>query len=91
MAFGPWFYSRLFQSLDRCYPLSYRPPLLYLFCTDDISSAQWTICVPSLQLLPLCREGARKGRCADGNHALRKRSRCQDIIVLLSWEQYLYS
>jgi hypothetical protein len=59
-------FSRL---LSRCYPLSYRSPLLGLFCVDETSSAQWTICVPSLQLLPLCRERARKGRCADGNHA----------------------
>ena len=29
----------------------------------------WTICVLSLNLLPLCREDARKGRCAGGDHA----------------------
>jgi hypothetical protein len=61
MAFGPWFYSRLFQSLDRCYPLSYRPPLLYLFCTDEISSAQRTISIVSLHTKIVHGEEAMKG------------------------------
>jgi hypothetical protein len=58
-------FSRL---LSRCYPLLYRPPVLSLLCADETSSAQWTICVPSLQLQTLRREEARKGRCAGGDH-----------------------
>ncbi len=35
---------------SRYYPLLYRLPVLRLLCADEISSAQWTICVPSLHL-----------------------------------------
>jgi hypothetical protein len=38
-----------------------------LWCTDETRSAQWTICVPSLHLLILRREDARKGRWAGGD------------------------
>jgi len=79
------------RPLFRCYPLSYRPPLLCLLCADETSSAQWTICVPSLLLQTLRGEDARKGRCAGGTTRIRELSCCQDIIVPLSWEQYLYS
>ncbi len=54
---------------SRYYPLLYRLPVLRLLCADETSSAQWTICVPSLHLLTLRREDARKGRCAGVDHA----------------------
>ena len=46
----------------------YRPPVLCLFCADETSSAQWTICVPSLHLQTHCREEARKGRWVCVHH-----------------------
>jgi hypothetical protein len=57
------------RPLSRCFPLSYRAPRLGLVCADVISRAQWTIGVPSLHLLTLCSEDARKGRWAGGDHA----------------------
>ena len=55
--------------LSRYYPLLYHSPVLRLLCADEICSAQWTICVLCLHLLTLRKEGARKGRCAGGDHA----------------------
>ena len=46
-----------------------RPPVLGLWCAEETSSAQGTIGVPSLHLLTLRREEARKGRWAGGDHA----------------------
>jgi hypothetical protein len=74
----------------RCYPLSYRPPVLRWLCADGTSSAQWTICVPCPHLQTLRREDARKGRCAGGGHTHPQLSCCQDVIAALSKEKYLY-
>lgn len=41
------------RPLFRCYPLSYRLPVLRLLCADGTSSAQRTICVPFLHLQTL--------------------------------------
>src|SRR5438105_3002863 len=51
-----------------CYPWSYRPALLRLFCADGISSAQRTLSVMSLPRED-AREGGRTVRnpCAKGN------------------------
>jgi hypothetical protein len=57
------------RHLSRCYPLSYRLPLLHWLCADDLISAQWTVCVPSRPLQTLRREYERKGRCAGRDHA----------------------
>jgi hypothetical protein len=54
---------------SRCYPLLYRLPVLRWLCADETSSAQWPIRVLCLHLPTLHREGARKGRCAGGDHA----------------------
>src|SRR5947209_2431445 len=45
-----------------CSPLLYCPPVLCLWCADETSSAQWTICVPCLYLLTRHREEASKER-----------------------------
>ena len=63
-----WSAAAFSRPLSRCFPLLYRPPVLRLWCADRISSSQWTIFVPSLYLLKLCREDVRKGQCAGGNH-----------------------
>ncbi len=55
------------RSLSRCYPLLHRSSVLWLWCADETSSAQGTICVPSLHLLIRRREEARKGRWAGGD------------------------
>src|SRR5438876_5719768 len=57
------------RPLSRYLPLLDRPPVLRLWCADETCSTQWTICVPCLHLLPLCREDAWKGRCAGREHA----------------------
>lgn len=56
------------RPLSRCYPLSYCPPVLHLCCAGGTGSAQWAICVPSLDLQTRRREDARNGRCAGGDH-----------------------
>src|SRR5437764_9258997 len=50
------------RPLSRYCPLLDRPSLLCLWCADETSSAQWTICVPSLHLLTWHREDASKER-----------------------------
>src|SRR5256885_4496286 len=62
-----WSAAAFSRPLSRCFPLLYRPPVLRLWCADETSSAQWCICVPSLHLLILRREEARKGRWAGGD------------------------
>jgi hypothetical protein len=57
------------RPLSRCFPLSSRPAALRLVCADVINSAQWTIAVPCLHLLTRCRQEAKKGRGAGGDHA----------------------
>ena len=49
------------RPLSRCYPLSYCPPLLCLFCVDGTSSAQRTSSVISLHMQILHREDVREG------------------------------
>jgi hypothetical protein len=46
---------------SRCYPWSYRPPLLRLCCTDGTSSAQRTISIVSLHIQTVHGEDARTG------------------------------
>src|SRR6266480_604989 len=48
------------RHLARCYPLSYRPPLLCLFCSTGTSSQQWTSSVISLHMQMLRKEDARE-------------------------------
>jgi hypothetical protein len=48
------------RPLSRCYPLSYRPPLLRLFCVNETSSAQRAIYAP----FPAPAETAQ-GRCKE--------------------------
>ena len=57
---------RLFPSpIPRCYPLSYRPPVLRLCCADGTSRAQLTIPVMSPHWQMVHEEDARKaGRTA---------------------------
>ena len=62
-----WSAAAFSRPLSRCFPLLYRPPVLRLWCANETSSAQWCICVPSLHLLILRREEARKGRWAGGD------------------------
>ena len=57
------------RPLSWCFQVLDRPPVLRLWCADETSSAQGTIGVPSLHLLTLRREEARKGRWAGGDHA----------------------
>jgi hypothetical protein len=55
------------RPLSRCYPWLHRTPRLCLWCAEETSSAQWTICVPCLHLLIRRRQEARKGRGAGGD------------------------
>jgi hypothetical protein len=73
------------RPLSRCHPLLYRPPVLCLLCADGTCSAQWTICVLSLHLLPTCKEIQGKVD-VHGDHR-HKLPCCQDVIVTLSQEQ----
>src|SRR3989440_5397265 len=57
------------RPLSRCFSLLDRPPGLGLWCAEETSSAQWTICLPTLHLQTRRREEARKGRWAGGDHA----------------------
>jgi len=57
------------RPLSRCFSLLDRPPGLGLWCAEETSSAQWTICLPTLHLQTRRREEARKGRGAGGDHA----------------------
>ncbi len=57
------------RPLSWCFQVLDRPPVLRLWCADETSSAQWTICVPSLHLQTRRREEARKGRWAGGDQA----------------------
>jgi hypothetical protein len=53
------------RPLSRCYPLSYRPPVLRLCCADGTSRAQLTILVMSPHWQMVHEEDARKaGRTA---------------------------
>ena len=56
------------RPLSRCFSLLDRAPGLGLWCAEETSRAQWTICLPSLHLQTRRREEARKGRCACGPH-----------------------
>jgi hypothetical protein len=81
-------FSRL---LSRCYPWSYRTPVLRLFCADGISNAQRTICVLSLHSVRRCRQMQGKVDVQVGAMHIHKLSCCQDVIVPLSEDKYLSS
>ncbi len=86
-----WSCFGLFPSPAQMLPLLYCPPVLRLLCADETSSAQWTIFVLSLHLLTLRRKRQGKVAVQVRTTRIRKRSCCQDIMVPLSWEQYLHS
>ena len=79
------------RPLSRCFSLLDRPPGLGLWCAEETSSAQWTICLPPCT----CRHGAgkRQGK-VEGQVAttrIRKLSCCQNVIAPLSEEQDRYA
>ncbi len=78
------------RPLSRCFQVLDRPAVLGLWCADETSSTQGTICV-----LPctcrLCAEKMQgKVDVQMGATRICKLSCCQDVIAPLSQEKYLY-